>query len=124
MATGTSVITGSGLSPATWIAQHPRSREQMIGVVARRLAIPVASGRRNPVIQEGLLHDHSWNGITALASKARSERKITIGNGVVVVPGGGVELWISRFMERFYDVCCQIGAFAAKAAPTSMPLET
>jgi len=109
MVTGTSGITGSGHSPATWIGQRPRSREQMIGVVDQRLEIQAANDRRNPATLAVLRHDRSWSETTVLDSKARSEHKITIGSGVVVAADAGVELWISRFMERFYDVCCQIG---------------
>ena len=115
MVTGTSGITGNGHSPATWIGRRLRSHEPMTRIVVRRPAIQVASGRRNPAIQEGPQRDHSWNGITALVSKARSEHKITIGNVVVAAADGGVELWISRSIRKFLQCFVPDRAFAASS---------
>ena len=85
----------------------------MIRIVAQRPVLQLANDRRNPVTQVVLQHDRSWSEITVLASKVRRGHKITIDSEVAVVADAGVK---SGFL---WD-----GAFAAKAAPTSMPLET
>ena len=92
MATGTSVITGSGHNPATWIAQLPRSHEHLIRILAHQLGIRLARDHRNPATPAVPRHGRSWREITAPVSKAHSEHRTTIDNAVVAAVDDGVEL--------------------------------
>ena len=76
-ATGVSAKTDSGTSQATWTGQpakQPRNR-----------LIPVVGRQRNPP-----RHAHSWNAITAHASRVPSERKVII-DRAAAAPGDGVD---------------------------------